>query len=140
VKRSPTIIELGRPAVPSPGFVPRVAIVVERDSDLRRTLTEYLLSLEHQVLALSTTPEPEELGRLQPDLLVIDLLCDGEPVPIETLRRMKTMLHGSAIVAMSADSHYGDTYPDEIGTLVSAVLIKPFDLDCFDSAAGLAPA
>ena len=47
--------------------------------------------------------------------------------------------HDLAIVATSADNHHGDAYSDEISTLVSAVLIKPFDLDHFDSAAGLGP-
>ena len=134
----PIVVEFGRPRS-SPGRVPRIAIIVERDPDLRATLTEYLLSQEHQVLALSTTPHPDELRRLHPDLLVVDLLCDGDPLSIETLRQVRTILCGSAIVAMSADSHHVDAYADEIASLVSAVLIKPFDLDHFDSAAGLGP-
>ena len=138
--RAPVIIEVGRPALSPLGHQPRIAIIVERDPDLRSTLTEYLLSQELQVLALSTTPPPDELLRLQPDLLVLDLLCDGQPLPVDTLRQLRGTLTAAPIVAMSANSHHLESYEKEITSLVSAVLIKPFDLDCFDTAAGLSSA
>ncbi len=114
--------------------------MVEADADLRNTLTEYLLSQSHRVLALSTIPSPDEVRRLQPDLLVLDLLCDGEPVPVEMLRQFKASLADSSFVAMSADDRLMTTYADEISRLVSGVLFKPFDLDHFDRLAGLSPA
>jgi CheY-like chemotaxis protein len=139
VDHPPIIVEIGRPALSSQVHTYRVAMIVERDPDLREALSEYLRSQEHHVLALSTTPHPDELRRLRPDLLVLDLLCDGEPLPIETLRQVRQILYNSAIVATSADSYHVHSYSEEITSLVSAVMIKPFDLDCFDSAAGLHP-
>jgi DNA-binding response OmpR family regulator len=138
--KRPPIVELGQPTPSSPERVPRMAIVIERDADLRETLTEYLLSLEHQVLAFSTTPQPDELRRLQPDLLVIDLMCEGSLLPIDTLRQIKRAIAASPMVATSADSHSAAAYPDELSSVATALLIKPFDLDHFDHAAGLGEA
>jgi len=135
--RPPIIVEVSRPAHVPADDPPKIAIVVERDPDLRNTLTEYLLSQSHQVLALSTMPHPDEIQRLQPDLLVLDLHCEGEPVPVEAVRQYRASLVDASIVAMSADSHLINAYADEIVTLVSGVLIKPFDLDYFDDIAGL---
>jgi len=139
IMRPPIIVEVGRPAQRPADGHPRVAIVVERDPDLRNTLTDYLLSRDHQVLALDATPHPDDVRRLQPNLLVLDLLCDGEPTPVETIRRFRSSLIDSCFVALSADAHLSSTYADEIVPLVSGVLVKPFDLDHFDDVAGLDP-
>ena len=117
---------------------PRIFVLIEEDDDLRELLASYLGSRGVRVLALKEPPARDDLARLRPDVILLDLIYHGEPRGLLLLTQGYRDL-GSTIVVLTGAAELVSARQDEIKEVASCILLKPFELDELDAAVDFPP-
>jgi len=121
---------------PNPGPELRIVTVIEEDDDLRELMTGYLEIRGCHVLALSEPPELCDLERLQPDVVILDLIYGGQPIGLTTVVDLDCKLE-TTVVVLTGDAELVEAQQAILSRHVATVLLKPFELDDFDRAVGI---
>ena len=110
---------------------PRIAVVVEDDAALRDLLREVLEDAGYWVLAVAPPPEFADVRRLQPDLLVLDLVLEGRPLGWEYLQALRVTAGAEHVPVLACTGHLdlARRAGARLGDLADTVLLKPFGLD-----------
>jgi DNA-binding response OmpR family regulator len=124
--------------LPTRAPLPRIFVVIEEDNDLRELVTSYLQSRGGFVLALKEPPARDDLFRLRPDVLILDLIYQGEPIGFGLLNHDYRGID-STVVVLTAASELVALWQHELEQVADRVILKPFELDDFDAAVGFLP-
>ena len=108
---------------------PRIALVVEDDSTLQELLAETLREAGFRVHATHTPPDPADIGRLQPDVVLLDLVLAGAFAGLDWLRALRAALWTAGTTVVVCSGHNGLRTRVERESLATAVLAKPFGID-----------
>ena len=110
---------------------PRIAVVVEDDAALRDLLREVLEDAGYWVLAVGSPPELADVRRLQPDLLVLDLILEGWPLGWKYLQALRVTAGAEHVPVLACTGHLdlARRAGARLGDLADTVLLKPFGLD-----------
>ncbi len=121
--------ETGRRATPPPPAL--LAVVVEDDAALCAAEREVLEGAGFWVWALPAPPDPEDIRRLRPDLLVLDLVLDGLPGGWDYLRALRTgpPTHEFPILVCTGHADLARREGARLAELAEVVLLKPFGVD-----------
>lgn len=111
--------------------------MIEEDDDLRELMTGYLESRGCHVLALREPPELCDLERLQPDVVILDLIYGGQPIGLSTVVDLDRKLTMTEVVVLTGDAELVEAQQAMLNQHVATVLLKPFELDDFDRAVGI---
>jgi len=111
-------------------------VLIDDDDDLRSTYHELLEPEGYTVHTLAEPfRHPADIARLQPDVIVLDLLFGGKPLGWEMLAVLRKY-HKTAqvpVVLCTAAMRELEAYTRELGldALAIPVVTKPFDIDTF---------
>ncbi len=134
-----------KPPNTRPGAAPRDltpsrirALVVDDEPEVREMLTDYLK--ENGFEALGAWDGEEALRRIpefRPHIVLLDILMPG-PSGVETLRRLKPVLHETCVIMITA---HDDVETAQRTLEMGAVdyVRKPVDLGYLDSLLGIHP-
>ena len=109
-------------------------LVIEDAAELRTLFRDVLEEEGYRVTLRAEAPDVEEVARLRPDLIVLDLLLgDDEEAAWELARRLEgdPRLAAVPIVVCSAATHLLRRLEAPLRDLGAEIVPKPFGLDDF---------
>jgi CheY-like chemotaxis protein len=108
-----------------------LAIIVEDDAAVRDLERDILEEAGFRIWPVATPPDIADLQCLRPDLLVLDLVLDGDLRGLDFLLDLRADPETMALPVVACTAHVDLDDPDEarLRALVQAVLRKPFDID-----------
>ncbi len=109
-------------------------LVIDDDESLRDLFRDILEGEGYRVTLAASALHTEEIARLNPDLMVLDLLLGTDALPSwELVRaiRLDDRVITLPIVLCSAATEHLAQLQEEIAAMGVEVIPKPFDLDDF---------
>ena len=109
-------------------------LVVDDAPELRALFRDALEGEGYRVSLAAAAPDPNEVARLAPDLVLLDLLLgDDEGVAWELVQRLRedSRLATVPVLVCSAATRLLQRLEPGLRNLGAAVVPKPFDLDDF---------
>lgn len=113
-------------------------LVIEDNSAVRMMLEELLADAGHEVLPFDHLPDTDEVGRLQPDLVLLDVVIGGDRCGLRYLRRLREVptLRRTPVIVCSGDGPVVEELASMHPPLATAVMRKPVDLATFLDTVG----
>lgn len=108
-------------------------LVIEDNSAVRMMLEELLGDAGYRVFPFGDVPDPAEVTRLEPDLILLDVVIGGDRCGVDYLRTLRAIpsLRQVPVIVCSGDVPILDELSAMQPPLATAVLRKPIDLATF---------
>ncbi len=108
-------------------------LVIEDNSAVRMMLEELLADAGYHVVPFADVPDLPEVERLEPDLILLDVVIGGDHRGVEYLRELRAVgaLQRVPVIVCSGDVPILDQLSTMQPPLATALLRKPVDLATF---------
>ena len=131
IRREDLLVFVRKHQIPTPATLVQskfTVLIVDNDQNITHLIRTFLLRQGSCEVASASDGISAliEVGRIKPDLLILDLRIPGVD-GIDVCRRIKSdSANRTAIIAVSGNSEYGDT---SLESGADAFILKPLDLE-----------
>jgi len=110
---------------------PRHIVTIDDAPEIRTLLFDLLCGEGYRVSAFAAPPSPCQLAGLAPDLVVLDLLYNGDAsgLPFVAALRVHPALRTLPLVVCTGASDAAERAERELAALDVGVVLKPFDIE-----------
>jgi CheY-like chemotaxis protein len=106
-------------------------LYIEDNAKDRQLVERYIHTTPHQIVSISKL-DTIDLHELSPDLILLDMLIDGQSIGLDYLRQLREMEIQCPVVAITAL-----TLPQQIAAYnkagINVIIEKPFDINLLAS-------
>lgn len=127
----PALAALAAEAMPTLSLAQRHVVAVDDAPEIRQLLADLLQSDGYRVTTLAALPEPPELTRLGPDLIMVDLLYHGERSGLDFIAGLRAdpAFRALPMVVCTGASDVARQFEAALARFDVGVVFKPFDIE-----------